>query len=331
MRSVDSPRTSFQARALATILLTAGLAACGVSGRENVASVSDLPAFGPQADYPVLIGEPYEVAGMVYTPADVLNYDEVGYIALDAGMTGYSAAHHTLPVPSYVEVTSLESGRTILVRLDRRGPMDTNHILALSPAAMAQLGANVETPVRVRRVNPPEEQRAMLRQGNAAPLRMETPGTLLAVMCRRLPESGAASLAASAQAPQALETVELAASTVAPEPSEALPEITTAPVEAHTDVATVSTNDAPQEPASSERPAHVAKAEIESGFVVQAAAFANPENARRAAETLGGEVSRSGQYFRVRTGPFATRGEAEASLANVQRAGYSDARILTSG
>ncbi|WP_205689510.1 SPOR domain-containing protein [Aurantiacibacter odishensis] len=278
-----------------------------------------------------MIGEPYEVAGTNYTPEDVLNYDEVGYIALDAGTMGYSASHHTLPVPSYVEVTSLESGRTILVRLERRGPMDTNHILALSPAAMAQLAGNVETPVRVRRVNPPEEQRAMLRQGNAAPLRMETPSSLLTVMRRRLPESGSVSLSASAQTPQALETVELTASTAAPDTSAAPPEIASAPVEPPTDIATASTSEAFQEPASTELPADVARAEIEPGFVVQAAAFANPDNARRAADALGGEVSQSGRYYRVRTGPFATRGEAEASLANVQQAGYSDARILTSG
>ena len=245
-------------------------------------------------------------------------------------------------MPSYVEVTSLESGRTILVRLERRGPMDTNHILALSPAAMAQLGGNVETPVRVRRVNPPEEQRATLRQGNAAPLRMDTPPSLLTVMRRRLPESGSVSLAVSAQAPQALETVELDASTAAHDTTDLPPEIASDPVETQTDLATVSTSEAPPESASSVPSSDVVTAEVaqaspaqpselESGFVVQAAAFANPDNARRAADALGGEVSQSGRYYRVRTGPFATRGEAEASLANVQQAGYSDARILTSG
>jgi rare lipoprotein A len=66
-------------------------------------------------------------------------------------------------------------------------------------------------------------------------------------------------------------------------------------------------------------------------FVVQAAAFSTAENASRAAIALGGEVSRSGQYYRVHTGPFTTRGEAEASLAKVRAAGYRDARISTSG
>jgi rare lipoprotein A len=67
------------------------------------------------------------------------------------------------------------------------------------------------------------------------------------------------------------------------------------------------------------------------GFVVQAAAFSTADRATRVAGTLGGEVSRSGPYYRVRTGPFATRSEAEASLAKVRAAGYRDARIFTSG
>jgi rare lipoprotein A len=55
------------------------------------------------------------------------------------------------------------------------------------------------------------------------------------------------------------------------------------------------------------------------------------ERAKRVAGTIGGSVSKSGDYFLVRTGPFATRAEAEASLAKVRAAGYSDARIFTNG
>ena len=382
MRSVDSPKTRFQARALVTIFLASGLAACGSAGGGGVASVASLPVNGPQDDYPILVGEPYEVAGTHYTPADVLNYDEVGYLTLDPGTIGYTGAHHTLPVPSYAEVTSLETGRTVLVRLERRGPMDSNHLLALSPAAMAQLGGNMETPVRVRRVNPPEAQRVMLRRGDAAPLRMDTPSSLLTVLRRRLPESGSASLAANAAPPQTIETVEVAASTATPaaaevpaaeaatlateaalavvEPAaevsaepvaEVAAAVPDAPAELVTEEATFAevfeTESAAEAVAVAEgvEAAEVAETPeigavaqvpqvpqvLEGGFLVQAAAFANPDNAQRAANVLGGQVSQSGDYYRVRTGPFATRGEAEASLANVRRAGYSDARILTSG
>ncbi|WP_338244863.1 SPOR domain-containing protein [Aurantiacibacter hainanensis] len=286
------------------------------------------------------MGEPYEVAGTTYTPADVLNYDEVGYLALDPDTSGFTGSHHTLPVPSYAEVTSLETGRTVLVRLERRGPMTTNHLVALSPAAMAQLGGNVETPVRVRRVNPPEDHRAMLRSGEAAPLRMDTPASLLTVLQRRLPGSGAAILATNAEPPRELETVSVAASTAtSPDPVQVeepgqiesiapleTPELASGPQLASTEAEiTVASGDRSNEGAAD------ATQPLTSGFVVQAAAFASVDNARRAANALGGEVSQSGRYHLVQTGPFATRGEAEASLANVRRAGYSDARILTSG
>ncbi len=323
MKSEDSPITRPGARALVTILLGLGLASCAVAdGAGPVAATQDNREIGPQADYPILVGEPYEIAGTHYTPADVLNYDEVGYVTLDANTAGFTGSHHTLPVPSYAEVTSLESGRTILVRLERRGPMTTNHLLALSPAAISQLGAGVETPVRVRRVNPPEVQRAMLRAGEAAPQRMDTPSSLLTVLRRRLPDDGSASLASSAASGEELETVELAASTATQEP-DAIAQVEAPALDA-AEVPSPRTNeDSP--------PADTAAQALDAGFVVQAATFANSENASRAASVLGGEISRVGEYYRVRTGPFATRGEAEASLANVRSAGYSDARILTSG
>lgn len=143
---------------------------------------------GPAADYPVVLGDPYKVGDTVFTPANAMNYDAVGYASVGGPATGVSAAHHTLPLPSYVEVTSLVSGRTILVRVERRGPMDSTHAIELSPAALAQLGATADghAPVRVRRVNPLETERALLRAGMNAPERMPTPKPLLAVLQRRL-------------------------------------------------------------------------------------------------------------------------------------------------
>jgi rare lipoprotein A len=66
-------------------------------------------------------------------------------------------------------------------------------------------------------------------------------------------------------------------------------------------------------------------------FVIQAAAFSSRANADRAAKALGGTVSASGKFFRVHTGPFASRGQADAALAKVRAAGYSDARVTTAG
>jgi rare lipoprotein A len=69
----------------------------------------------------------------------------------------------------------------------------------------------------------------------------------------------------------------------------------------------------------------------DGAYLVQAAAMSTMERAQKVAGSIGGSVSKAGQYFRVRTGPFATRQQAEASLAKVKAAGYSDARILTDG
>lgn len=355
--------------------LLAGCAATGSGGDSHWPAALD--ANGPQADYPVVIGEPYAVAGVTFTPQDVLNYDEVGFAVADAeGGEGISAAHHTLPLPSYVEVTSLESGRTALIRVERRGPMDDIALVALSPGAAAQLEAAPGTPVRVRRVNPPEDQRALLRAGEAAPLRMDTPMSLVEVLRRKLPGAGAAQVAQGAPDPMPTPAEEAAPASriadtataidsefdtvfadaapidlaepmppmpAAPSASDAaedaapavLTEAEASPWIAIADVVdafdTAFANGAPI--AANEEPAPVQPSASDAAgrFMVQAAAFSTAERARRAADALAGSVSPSGAFFRVRTGPFATRAEAEAALAKVRDAGYSDARIFTSG
>src|SRR5690606_22639559 len=121
------------------LTLALALGACGTSGATFADSFTSLPVNGPQADYPVVIGESYSIAGTEYVPADVLNYDEVGYVAADtAGGSGVSGSHHTLPPPRYGEATSLDTGRTALVRRERRGPLRGRERTAPSPGAPAQ-------------------------------------------------------------------------------------------------------------------------------------------------------------------------------------------------
>jgi rare lipoprotein A len=356
---VETPQSSRAGRRLAALCLlllsSTALAACGsTSGSPPPLATSLAPRTGPQADYPLTIGNTYTIGEVTYRPADTLNYDEVGYAAAGTG-EGITGAHHTLPVPSYVEVTSLESGRTILVRLETRGPMDSHHLVALSPRAMAQLGGSQNTPVRVRRVNAPESQRALLRQGEEAPLRMDTPRGLVDVLRRRLPAAGSASLAGGVQPVEAA-AVDIA---VVPEPPVALPSpapdhaplvtsamrvptaIETAEVEpssaASIPLPALLAEPAPVAPPvvqETEQPAPASAAlaiPAGQGFMVQVGAFSVAANAQRAAGQVNGEVSPQGSLYRVRTGPFATRAEAEASLANVRAAGYSDARIYNGG
>ena len=331
MRLLADGRTGRFVKVSAALSAVLALGACGMlggSGSSDELALAGTPNFGPQGDYPVVVGDPYSVAGTDYTPEDVLNYDQVGYLtADDAGGNAVTGAHHTLPLPSYIEVTSLETGRTILVRVERRGPMSGTELVALSPGAMAQLEASRGTPVRVRRVNPPEEQRALLRAGNRAEPRMDTPMSLVEILKRRLPGQGAAPVTVaqarpSQPTPPPIATVALAP---APQPVRAGASLALPPLPQRGMAVAAPVPTAPA-PARVERPAVV-----QNGFVVQAASFSSVANARNAARSIAGEVSQAGAFFRVHTGPFATRGEAEASLARVRAAGYRDARILTSG
>ncbi|MGQ2936767.1 MAG: septal ring lytic transglycosylase RlpA family protein, partial [Sphingopyxis sp.] len=103
------------------------LAGCGsVDGKRQggpTASPTPASSVAGVADVPVKVGDPYSVGGVTYTPADIPDYDDVGYASWYgeelAGQptangetfdpAGISAAHKTLPLPSYVEVTALDT------------------------------------------------------------------------------------------------------------------------------------------------------------------------------------------------------------------------------
>jgi rare lipoprotein A len=101
------------------------------------------------------IGAPYRVNGRVYYPlATARGYDETGIASwygrdfhgkLTANgerydMHALSAAHRTLPLPSLVRVTNLENGRSVIVRVNDRGPFVKNRLIDLSWAAAKALG-----------------------------------------------------------------------------------------------------------------------------------------------------------------------------------------------
>jgi len=285
----------------AALTLTTLLIATGPAGARDKDAAVLTPVTGPAADYPMVLGDPFVVDGVTYTPQDKLNFDQVGHAHVGTGQ-GVTVAHRTLPLPSYAEVTSLDTGRTILVRVTRRGPMSGGDIVELSPAAATQLGVSSDrTPIRIRRVNPPEPERAALREGRSAPLRMDTPMSLVNVLRRKL-EGGAPALLPLPKV--------LGAATPPPAPTApAAPPVKAAP---------------PPKAA----PVVAAPKPIPAGsLVVQIGAFSSQAKSQEIASKLGATVSPAGKVFRVRMGPFASRGQAEAALAKARAAGYSDARI----
>nr|WP_087575262.1 septal ring lytic transglycosylase RlpA family protein [Sphingomonas sp. CDS-1] len=162
--------------------------------------------YRPVSDLPVRVGKPYNVRGVTYVPAADPRYDYLGYASWYGHESGsqtangerfvpkaVTAAHTTLPLPSYVEVTSLETGRTILVRVNDRGPFaGRGRIIDLSRGAAEQLGirATGHAPVRVRVVEPPEKDRRKLREGKEAPERPTVDDRALANLRAQLAAQG---------------------------------------------------------------------------------------------------------------------------------------------
>ncbi len=121
-------------------------------------------------NWPVKIGKPYQVAGITYFPADDRAYREEGVASwygpgFHAGSTAngerydqddLTAAHRTLPMPSWVEVENLDNGRKLTVRINDRGPFARSRIIDLSRKSAQLLGVDRAgtARVRLRRVYP---------------------------------------------------------------------------------------------------------------------------------------------------------------------------------
>ena len=306
-------------RSLRNAALTAFAALAATTG----ALAKDAPTGLPIADPLPVVGDPYSVEGATYTPADA-PFDDVGYAGLDDG-TGpsVSVSHRTLPLPSYVEITALDSGRTILARVERRGPMTGKQLVALSAAGFAQLEASPAQPlaVRVRRVNPQEYERALLRTNQRAPERLVTPGSLLEVL-RTLLARKSAPVAASDPGDS-----DRVAAAPSPTPWPVKP-VATKPAPAKP----VAAKPAPIKAAPAKAtPAKAGEASVSGTYSVVVASFAIRPNADATAKKLGGKVGGSGKLWRVQLGPFAQRSAAEAALARAKKAGFSDARIVSAG
>jgi rare lipoprotein A len=132
----------------------------GVSASPRVASGTSLPRGG--GTYKV--GHPYRVAGHWYHPRENPDYDRTGtaswYGSAFHGrrtangeiynMYALTAGHPTLPLPSYAYVTNLQNGRTVLVRINDRGPYVANRLIDLSWKTAHTLGYSEHGLARVR-------------------------------------------------------------------------------------------------------------------------------------------------------------------------------------
>jgi rare lipoprotein A len=216
-------------------------------------------------------------------------------------MYAMTAAHKTLPLPAYVRVTNLQNGRSIVVRVNDRGPFVGNRIIDLSYTAALKLD--------------------MLRNGTAM------------VEVRDLePVADGAPLTAALAAPSAAPSA--APPLTAPH---AAPLIAT-PITA-TEAPPQAPADAVQSPAaaSDSSGGGVSTVAVPRALFIQAGAFSDPKNAERLMEKLRGggygtvfvrdnEIA-GRRMYRVRIGPVPDVAEFDRIVAALERAGINDAHL----
>jgi rare lipoprotein A len=110
------------------------------------------------------VGRPYEMAGKLYEPQEDPTYDETGLASWYGSSfhgrvtangeifdrNAISAAHPTMPLPSYVRVTNLKNDRSIVVRVNDRGPFKDGRLIDVSEQTAALLGFRRNGLTRVR-------------------------------------------------------------------------------------------------------------------------------------------------------------------------------------
>jgi rare lipoprotein A len=180
-----------------------GLYAPGVadSAPEHPLDVSGIPEPTPRQEPRAAYGNrsPYTVLGRTYRVLDSAEgYVERGVASWYGqkfhgrltssrepyDMCSFSAAHKTLPLPSYARVTNLDNGRNVVVRVNDRGPFHEGRIIDLSYAAAVRLGLDRTGTARV-------EVRALGPEGTPAAAAATVAGAAPAPEGRRIVQVGA--------------------------------------------------------------------------------------------------------------------------------------------
>jgi rare lipoprotein A len=164
-------RATRGAAAVAACLVLANCASGNLSSRVDpkygVSSSPRVVAFGdpvPKGGGTYRVGKPYTVGGRVYIPEEDINYREEGLASwygddfhgrLTANgevfdMASLSAAHPTLPMPCYARVTNLSNGKSLIVRVNDRGPYHGNRLMDVSSRAAELLEFKGNGVARVR-------------------------------------------------------------------------------------------------------------------------------------------------------------------------------------
>ncbi|MBV6632544.1 MAG: septal ring lytic transglycosylase RlpA family protein [Alphaproteobacteria bacterium] len=262
------------------------------------------------------VGLPYTIKGITYRPKVDYDYDEVGIASwygpgFDGKLTAngeiydqdlLTAAHKTLPMPSLARVINLENGRSVVVRINDRGPFAPGRIIDMSDRGARLLGFHQQGITKVRVQILAEESKILAAAAQGKPVPRYT-GMVL---------SKAAPGLDAPPVPKAKPSLEPVLAVAQPVPN---------PVPS---ARALLANWPGQDQANS------------GALYIQLAAFRDPVRADAARQSIGhlgpAGVYRAdlslGTFYRLRLGPLSDRDQADRLLAQVLRAGYPGARII---
>lgn len=256
-----------------------------------------------------------------------------------------TAAHPTLPIPSYARITNLANGRMIVVRINDRGPYGTDRVISLSRAAADRLNTSNNTKVRIDPIivapdgslsGPGMACTTVAKQTYALPPRPDLSGGMgSASSAPAQPQGDVLPVSNSTLksddttgAPVSSSGFLGAPTTLAPgvlESDEPTPTPQTAPVSAPvTAPATATPVSAPAAAAPVSTPVSAPAAAASGRFVVQVGAVSDQTRAQQYQQRLSqqfsvpGRVIQNGAVWRIQLGPFASKAEASALQQRLQ-------------
>lgn len=256
-----------------------------------------------------------------------------------------TAAHPTLPIPSYARITNLANGRMIVVRINDRGPYGTDRVISLSRAAADRLNTSNNTKVRIDPIivapdgslsGPGMACTTVAKQTYALPPRPDLSGGMgSASSAPAQPQGDVLPVSNSTLksddttgAPVSSSGFLGAPTTLAPgvlEGNEPTPAPQPAPVSAPvTAPATATPVSAPAAAAPVSAPVSAPAAAASGRFVVQVGAVSDQTRAQQYQQRLSqqfsvpGRVIQNGAVWRIQLGPFASKAEASALQQRLQ-------------
>ncbi|EJP0635650.1 endolytic peptidoglycan transglycosylase RlpA [Salmonella enterica subsp. enterica serovar Schwarzengrund] len=256
-----------------------------------------------------------------------------------------TAAHPTLPIPSYARITNLANGRMIVARINDRGPYGTDRVITLSRAAADRLNTSNNTKVRIDPIivapdgslsGPGMACTTVAKQTYALPPRPDLSGGMgSASSAPAQPQGDVLPVSNSTLksddttgAPVSSSGFLGAPTTLAPgvlESNEPTPAPQPAPVSAPvTAPATATPVSAPAAAAPVSAPVSAPAAAASGRFVVQVGAVSDQTRAQQYQQRLSqqfsvpGRVIQNGAVWRIQLGPFASKAEASALQQRLQ-------------